>query len=645
MKPILVTNRKLRNELFSEWCTNINHARDDAGRTEWVATGEEVLSRLRSSHIDVCGEPIGERLFAVHNSLLSSLMYSRPRFALSAMDAESELAALVAQTRLNQLWEIYDWTRIVSSGVSDSICTGLGVVKIGMLGPSTDDSEATRPYLPDSTATEYVLEDKRITRLNGGMNNGKYEAHAGLSVVRSADLFFEPISDRRMDNSWFAQRIYLPLTVAKSRLGWNAKAREALCGVTEKEVTVKPAYYTDHAGIRRREEAVSTTTAMPMAEVWEYYDLTRNLWGAFTLIASKEELHWLVSPRVSPFVDTSPYYLFSAWDFQGSPYPIGELSKCVALARERERFLARGASDVKAQRRLHFVHPSILADDDSRKKLESGKENEIIPFDSSTEGSPIITTDPVAADPNNITMADRIDQEIDRIAGVNIYRTNPASLPSRTTATVGGYIANAADSQAAARSEATEAAMARLAFAVLALEAEFGEATWVVDMTDSLDPEIVAQKKSEEADAPKDKRRFDNYELGRDRRVYGQFKRDMLRGRWHLSTVVGSTQAATPLARRQNAINFVQSLAPFMQLTNETGQPLVDVTAVVKYLVDEGFELKPGQFLNLTSGQPALPEGSVPSLAGVGVAPPGAEGPGSGQDALPPEQLTLEGGQ
>ena len=227
----------------------------------------------------------------------------------------------------------------------------------------------------------------------------------------------------------------------------------------------------------------------------------------------------------------------------------------------------------------------------------------------------------IISPPEFYNQSELISSDIDRVSGVSEYQRG--SLPEiRRTATEAGIIQDAANARSSDKLALIERSIAEVARRLVALAQEFmtGEAAVRVAGTGA-------------------------------KQVWLNFDKDYLQGEFDFEVEGGSTQPVNETVRRQQAVQVVDAMAPFVN----TG--IIDMAKLAGYLLTYGFGIKDGGSFIIPPPPPmppapepqpqAMPEQmpmGMPPQMPMGMPPQGMPPQGMpmpGMEGLPPELAGL----
>jgi hypothetical protein len=302
--------------------------------------------------------------------------------------------------------------------------------------------------------------------------------------------------------------------------------------------------------------------------LWEFYDLERKTLSVFPTGGDD----FLVKPIPMPYTYGVPYVMLRGYDRPDEFYPMGDLEALIPLQDElnqtRSQMVEARKQDIpKLMFRKSLSNASVEA-------LQSDNRGEMVGVDDDTPFGELVA--PVPYGPSNPLLyqhSETIEADVDRISGVNEYMRG--GVPeTRRTATEASIIQDAANARAADKLDQVENTIAEVAERVIALAQQYLTGQQVARFTG-----------------------------GGNQHVWVPFTRRDIEGEFDFEVEAGSTQPMNESFRRQQAVQLLQAMQPFLE------SQLINVPALLEYSLQYGFGIaNPGRFISQQPPQPAGPD-------------------------------------
>jgi hypothetical protein len=303
---------------------------------------------------------------------------------------------------------------------------------------------------------------------------------------------------------------------------------------------------------------------------------------------------FLVDPKPLPYSFGSPFVMIRNYDVPNQFYPIGDLEALEPLQRELNATRSAMVNHRKKYARKYLARASALTGQ-ARTALESDLDNQIAYIeDDNIPLGDIVQPLPISMiDPQMYNYSQTIENDMDRVSGVSEYMRG-ASPEIRRTATEASMIQDAQNARSADKLAIIEGAIRNCARHLVALAQTYVQG------------EQVAQVVG-----------------GNAQQVWVPFSREDILGEFDFDVEAGSTQPMNESFKRQQAMQLLNTMAPYAQAG------VLDAQQLVKYVLEQGFGVKnPEKFF---PQQPAMPPGGP-----QGALPPGGpQPPDVGPAALP----------
>jgi len=567
--------------------------------------------------------------FSTINVIGPSVAVNYPKITVKSRqeDPDQQNKAAMVEAITNYWWRHFDFRDENRRIVQDFLVYGHGWGKVGWrfkeeLRKVTDDERAlsldTQNQQLDDFAGQYpdLVQDlpteQDVAAAEPDWVSEVLEDVPFFERVSPFDVFVDPEATCMKDAQWIAQRIVMPLEVARKDERFTKSARRKL----KADGSLK--WFNEDNKSNVPEDHGRVT-------VWEFYDLIR---GEMSIFADQQkDVGFLVKPIEFPYPYGHPFVMLRNYEVPDQFYTIGEIEAMEPLQNE----LNHTRSAMVLARKLDipkFMIRKDALDTDGIDALTSSNTNALVPVRDDTPFNDVIA--PVPTNPANAMFYNQhsqtIEADIDRVTGVNEYMRG--ALPEiRRTATEASIIQDAANARAADKLARIESFISEVSSRLVQLAQVF------------LTSEQVARITTEQG-----------------AQVWVPYNREDVEGEFDFEVEGGSTQPQNETFRRQQAVALMNTMAPFV------GQ-VIDPAALATHVLREGFGIKnPERFIVAAppmmppdaAGPPAGPEGAVPpapdaaSDAGAEAVPPAPSDQMAGQmSALqagavpPPEGMPL----
>ena len=518
--------------------------------------------------------------FATINVIAPGVSVNYPKITVNARKSEQAPNAVVTEAIVNYWWRHYECQKEFRRAVKDTLIVGHGWVKTGYRfvekDVETDAPRETADELAD-LSPESITESAQIIT----------EDRPFVERISPFDVFVDSDCTSMSDLRWIAQRIRRPLSDVKKDKRYNSVARN----------DAQPSHYSRYGldGVRGRDHPrPSVEPEDTYVEIWEYYDIDSGKMSVFCDGGDK----FLVNPTEIPFSFGHPFVMIPNYEVPDYFYPMGELEAIEPLQMELNQTRTQMMNHRKRFSRKWLYKESAF-DADGRSALESDEDNVMVPVISEESINSVVGPMPaIISPPEFYNQSELISSDIDRVSGVSEYQRG--SLPEiRRTATEAGIIQDAANARSSDKLALIERSIAEVARRLVALAQEFmtGEAAVRVAGTGA-------------------------------KQVWLNFDRDYLQGEFDFEVEGGSTQPVNETVRRQQAVQVVDAMAPFVN----TG--IIDMAKLAGYLLTYGFGIKDGASFIVPPPPPPPPAPPAPPTP-VTIVPP--EMPQGMPQGMPPQ--------
>ena len=524
--------------------------------------------------------------FSTINVIAPSIAVNYPKITVNAVNPENADNAIISEAVVNYWWRHRDIKGQFRRGVKDMLIVGHAWLKVGYKYVEEerigDDEDVNDPNVPENyTQTTYnVLEDAPF-----------------VERVSPFDIFIDPDGTNMDDIKWIAHRVRRPISDVRTDRRYNKTARDEVSAVSfSRYSTDEPQY----RKINDRDEGY--------ADIFEYYDLRNNTVSVFAESADA----FLIKPQKMPYAFGHPFVMLRNYDVPDQFYPIGDLEAIEPLQRELNSTRSQMMNHRKRYARKYLFRENAM-DANGRAAMESDEDNVMVPVIGDMPLGDVVAPFPALINPPEFyNQSSMIEADINSISGVGEFMRGGVS-EIRRTATEIGALQDAANARTADKLATIERGVSMIGRRLLGLSQQF--------LTGVQTARI----------------------LGKDGQpVWIKYDRDYIAGEFDFDVVGGSMMPNNESARRSQALELVNSMAPF------ASAGIVDMAKLAAYVLQTGFGIKnPESFLSApkveepmappvsaeTGGQPPMP--AMPPEMG---APPMD---GSPMDCLPPELLAM----
>jgi hypothetical protein len=527
--------------------------------------------------------------FATKNVIAPAVSINHPVFSVLARREDEAPAAELVEQGLNFWWHRYRFHPEVRRAVDDWIILGHGWVKVGWKyeqgeEPVSDEERdqmlqeqmgqveeflGNNPEFEDETpdiedVAEGLPATKRVTKTDDPF----------VERVSPFDVFVDPEATCPADMRWIAQRIVMPLAIARANPAYKTSVRRKLEG----DSSLNPRWRDEEtgSGSRKVEDSQKRVT------VYEFYDLLNGKFSVFC----KDAEEFLVDPVALPYVYGNPFVMLRNYDVPDFFYPVGDLEMIAPIQAELNEVRSDMMNHRKRYARAYVARANALSTE-ARNTLEADYDNRIVYVDDdNTPLSDIIQPIPITmVDGQMYGYSNTIENDIDSVSAVSEYQRG-GEAETRRTATEAAMIQDAVNARSQDKLSTLEVWLSDVAEHVLKLFQEY--------MTGETMIRIV----------------------GESGFSWVPFDRQQIQGEFDFMVEAGSTQPRNESQRRQQALMLANVMQPYL------GQ-VVDPAEMARYVLKEGFGIKnPERFL-------------VPPAPMMGVPPEGGEVGPDGGLALP----------
>jgi hypothetical protein len=584
----LETSKKWRKDYEDTWRRMIDLYR---GKQHGQSDYEDVATvNVAKSTIDI---------------IYASTTIRAPKMSVFARQPEDNDSALRVESVVNYWWRRYGVHDEFRSAFKDCLAIGHGWLKTTYLFEErevplddyqvdemiaaqiaeADYAAEMTPELAGELPTNDEIVDSIMQTVDTTPNYEVLEDHPVVVRVSPFDMFIDPEATSLRDATWICQRLVRPLEEVRKDKRYKQSVRRNLSATAATTAGLEH----DQFGTKRPKN-----DDVKRVVLYEFYNLEANTFCVF----ADGSHDYLLEPTAIPFTFGHPFVQLRNYDVPGDFYPLGEIEPICNLQEELNETRTQLLNHRKKYARKFLAYRNSLGPE-AQAALRSTKDGEVILLDDNNVplNNAIVPLQQISLQGELYNMTSAIHQDIERVSGVNEYmRGNAPQI--RRTATEAAILQDAAAARAADKLEIVETAAARVGMRMVQLAQEF--------LTTEQAARIVNP----------------NGQIS-----WVQFDRDSIQGEYDFEVEAGSTMPRSDSIQRQDAINLLQMMSPFI------GQ-LVDGQELIKMVLLKFGEKEPEKYL---MQQPPMPE------MGMG-APPEDPMAGAPEGELPPELMSMLGG-
>lgn len=500
-------------------------------------------------------------MFSTVNVIAPSVSVNYPKIAVTARKEEHAMNAATVEAASNYMWQTGDTHEEFRQAVKDFVITGLGWCKTTWLYEEKQVDWDEQSYMDEVQSRVMDLQSKMDEAAAQGADVSGYPSiedvvgsipkmrtvvksdRANVERISGFDIYVDPDATRIKSARWIAQRMYIPIAVAKAREDWDVSARKLL----------KP-YAMSYAkkDIDILYESESRGEEVDFAIVWEYYDLIKEEVSVFAEGCDK----YLLKPSPVPFSFAHPFVPLENYKVPDKLYPIGDIEQLSTLQMELSITRTQMVNDRKRYRRMYMYRPDAIGDE-GVEALESGDDNALIAVDSDRPFGDVIApmgTTPLP--PEFYNQTSMMLEDINLVSGVSEYARGAVS-EIRRTATEANMIQDGANARSADKMAIIERSIGEIADRIVKLSQQY--------LTQVQVARIVGAN---------------------DANQWIQYTKEDLYGEYDFQVEAGSTMPQNESSRRQSAMQLTDAMAPFMQMG------IVNPVAMAEHMLKMGFGIK-----------------------------------------------------
>ena len=538
--------------------------------------------------------------FASINVIYPAISVNYPKITAAGRTPEDDDAAVIVEAVINYWWRHYGYKKHFRLAAKDFLIIGHGWLKVGYryqekeLGLAEDEirekydesrAQLDAYAMANPEMADDLPGDEDLRASIGDTEVVPVEDRPFVERVSPFSVYVDPDATSMDDIKWIAQKVVRGLEDVKNDERYKRSVRMNI------EADSTTALFEDPWEKRRAFQKPKAD--MERVTLWEFYDVQYDEMCVFAHGAKD----YLIEPRTMPYQFGHPFIMLRNYDVPDHFYPIGDLEAIEPLQAE----LNRTRSDMMNHRKRYarkYIYKKGAFDAEGRSALESQKDGAMIPVvDENMPLNDVVVPLPqVPMDANLYTYSEIIESDIDRVSGISEYQRG--GLPEiRRTATEASIVQDAANARSADKLALVEEVIREVAERLVQLAQQFLTGEQVARITGS-------------SGQP----------------VWVPYSPEDIEGAFDFEVEAGSTQPQNETFRRQQAVQMLNTLAPFM----DSG--IINPVEMARYALQFGFGIKnPERFL--AQGVPS------PSTAPPGEQPPGAVDPNTGlpQEALGPQ--------
>lgn len=576
--------RPSNSDLLAKYRKKITSSKRWRRDEHYDDTWRRLIDLYRGRHYDYYADEdrvLVNLAFSTINVIAPSIAVNYPKIAVNAVEPENAPNAIIAEAVVNYWWKNKNVTSHFRNAVKDFLICGHGWLKVGYryveedrVGSHEDISDPDVPENVTST-TLIVLEDEPF-----------------VERVSPFDMFVDPDATNLYDAKWICHRVRRTVSDVRSDKRYSKAVRDTVDAVSY-------ARYSDDPSSRKihdKEEGY--------ADIYEFYDLKNKTVSVFADAGDG----FLIKPTEMPYAFGHPFVMLRNYDVPDCFYPIGELEAIEPLQRELNATRTQMMNHRKRYARKYLFRETMF-DSNGRAALESDDDNVMVPVSGDQPLSDSVAPFPALINPPEFyNQSDLIRTDIEMVSGVTEFMRGGVS-EVRRTATEAALIQDAQNARTADKLAVIEKSIALTGQRIIQLAQQF--------MTQ---PQVARI-------------------IGRDGEpLWIRYDRDYIAGEFDFDVAAGSTQPTNEAYRRQQAMQMVDAMAPFV------GAGVVDVAKLGAYVLQYGFNVKnPEMFMTTPEAQqPAGPQGGPPPPQmppEMPVGPPAVSA--GGQEQVDPQLLAL----
>lgn len=568
-----------RDDLLKRYRQRVETSKKKREQDGYDSLWDRMVDLYRGKHFENQSLKTEDRIavnlaFSTINTMMPSVAVNHPKVVIWAKDNQDEACATILETVINYWWRHFKIQPHLKLAVGDALIIGHGWVKTGWRyveeereiaagdekaeesGSETGSLDAAQRAAKDDPDPDEHPADDVETEIHVA------EDRPWVERVSPKDIFVDPEGKTPDDIKWIAQRIIKPFAEVISDNRYRAAARRCV----KPDSHINPRWLRDDPSDRNDIQRITT---------WEFYDIAQ---GTMCVFADMGDDAMLLDPIKQPYAFGHPFEMLRNYEVPDQFYPMGELEALEPIQLELDKTRSQLMNQRKKGNRKYLYDPSAF-DQTSTAALASDKDNLMVPVMGNRQLAEVLIPLPQQhMDPQLFNYVEQIEADLDRVSGVSEYERG-ATPEVRRTATEASLIQDAANARASDKLDTIENFIARVSSKVVQLAQQYLTQDQVVRVIGS-----------------------------NGHPVWVPFSREDIQGEYDFEVEAGSTQPRNDTARRQQAMQMLQTFAPFAQ------GGLVNAAELVKYALQFGFDVKdPTRFLVAATPQP--PGGKEPSTS------------------------------
>lgn len=533
--------------------------------------------------------------FSTINTIAPAVAVNAPKLTVNAMLPEHEDHAVVAEHVLNYWWRHYDFKRATKLATLDYLILGHGWKKTGwryvedlVFGGSDIEDEL---HQMKSDIQGFFAEQGDVEPENDFTTELSelrvVEDRPYVERVDPFSMYIDPEATSWEGVRWIAQEIVKDHDLVKNDKRYKPRFRRSVEADGRDPIGDERNDF-DHDEVLR-------------TRMFEYYDLQAGWMCTFSMSGDD----FAVEPIEQPYKFGHPFVPLRNYEVPNQLYPMGELEAISDLQDELNKTRSQLMSHRRKFAEKIFYDPRGL-NEDALALLHDPDSGTFVPINGSVPIDRIAQTQQLTNMASELyQMSSDIVQNVEYVSGVSGFLRGINNDNTRKTATEASILRDAGNARVADKLQTVEDCIARTGRNVLLLAQQYLEQDQAVRI------------------------------VGNDGAPYWfYFDRNYIQGEFDLEVVAGSTQPHDETYKRQNSLQMLQQLQPYI------GQVLDPVPVLTEFMKTFGIR-NPEKFF--IQAQPMPPGGGDPSQGG-GMGPGGPGGPGgppAPQQDLP--QLTPPG--
>ncbi len=536
--------------------------------------------------------------FGTINVIFPSVSVNHPKVVVNARDPEDYDKALILEAVVNYWWRHYRVKTQFRRAVKDFLVVGHGWVKTGYRfveeDVPLDDDERDNEFQSAVEEADTFAEanpdlagdlptDDEIAASLPETKANVVEDRPFAERVSPFDIYVDPEATSMEDLTWIAQKVVRPLEDVRDDDRYSKAVRRRV----EPDSMMNKEYWSERDEKKWGDDIKRVT-------VWEYYDVKQGTMSIFTERGDA----FLKDPTKMPYQFGHPFVQLRNYDVPDVFYPIGDLEAIEPLNLELDKTRSQMMNARKRYARKHIFRPEAF-DAEGRAALEDPTDGRMIPLvegysEAMADAIAPLPQEPMSADTYNLSTI--IEGDIDAVSGVSEYQRG--STPEiRRTATEASMIQDATNARAADKLAIIEGSIGQVAENLVQLAQQF--------MTEEGTARVMGKN---------------GYPL------WVPYEPEDIQGEYDFEVEGGSTQPNNEGFRRQQALDLLNAMGPFMELQ------VVNPQELARHVLREGFGIKnPEKFL----GQSQDP---MAQLGDPSMLPPEEGGLPPEEEELPPEE-------